>query len=369
MQLQPLPKLIPITKLSPTLFATLKQCPLRAGLRQAKAQQTTRSSTAALLGTIVHRVLEKVRTINVDGDDIRTQVEAIWNKTVENIEEELQSSSLDRSLLPIIKWKKYYLLKVSTIHRCEDIVSSQGVSETQVIASERKFDNVKEGFTGKPDLIIRREKGLVIIDYKSSELSDDLESREEKIEPWRQQVRFYASIVKAEFGEYPAEGEIRLLNGEVIQIPINPEEVELLLTEAQTLKKNYNVNISEGVQHSELAQYSAESCAFCEFKGTCDTFWKENPQPIPGIYDYGCLSGKIAKITSTEKGIGRLVITPDKTNEASQDWEITNLSLVQFENLGELTRGDSVRLIDFRIDPQNDYHAKPTKNSIIWKMP
>ena len=63
MKLQPLPRLQPITNLSPTLFATLKQCPLRAGLRQAKAQQTTRTPKAALLGTLVHRVLEKARSM------------------------------------------------------------------------------------------------------------------------------------------------------------------------------------------------------------------------------------------------------------------------------------------------------------------
>lgn len=77
MKLQLLPKLQSIKKLSPTLFATLKQCPLRAGLRQAKAQQTTRSSKAALLGTIAHRVLEKIGTISRDNEDLRTQAEEI----------------------------------------------------------------------------------------------------------------------------------------------------------------------------------------------------------------------------------------------------------------------------------------------------
>ena len=40
MKLQPLPKLQSITKLSPTMFATLKQCSLRAGLRRVRAQPT-----------------------------------------------------------------------------------------------------------------------------------------------------------------------------------------------------------------------------------------------------------------------------------------------------------------------------------------
>ena len=86
MKLQPLPKLQPITKLSPTLFATLKQCSLRAGFCQAKAQQTTRSSKAALLGTVAHRVLEKAGTISRDSEDLRTQAEAIWGEVVGGME-------------------------------------------------------------------------------------------------------------------------------------------------------------------------------------------------------------------------------------------------------------------------------------------
>ena len=169
MKLQLLPKLRSITRLSPTLFSTLKQCSLRAALSQVKAQQTTRSSTAALLGTIIHRVLERASSINRNEDDLRIQAEAIWDKTVEQVGKNLQTSSLDRSLLPITRWKKYYLLRARTIRRCEEIALSHGVSETQVIASERKFESVRDGFTGKPDLILRRANGLVVIDYKSTD--------------------------------------------------------------------------------------------------------------------------------------------------------------------------------------------------------
>ena len=368
MKLQPLPKLQHITRLSPTMFASLKQCQLRAGLRNAKAQKTTRSSTAALLGTIVHRVLEKARSINKDNQDLRTQAETIWDNTVGEVEEQLQTSPLDEFLLPISKWKKYFLLRERTIRRCEDIVSTQGISETQVIASERKFDSVRDGFTGKPDLILRRENGLVIIDYKSGELSDDSESREEKIALWQQQILFYALIVKEEFGEWPVSGEIRLLNKEVIPIPIDPQKVKTIVENAQALKENHNTKIAAEVSHSELAQYSVDNCRFCEFKGVCNTFWENNPLPIPGTDDYGSLSGKIVNITTTEKGIGRLVIASEKANEASQQWEITNLSIKQFENLKELKQDDFVRLIDFSIDSDVHYQAKPTQTSVIWEV-
>ena len=109
-----------ITKLSPTLFATLKQCPLRAGIRQAKAQQTTRSSTAALLGTIAHRVLEKAEQ-SIEIAKITKPSRGTLDQIVREMEAELQTSRLDRHLLPIRKWKKYFLLRERTIRRCEDI--------------------------------------------------------------------------------------------------------------------------------------------------------------------------------------------------------------------------------------------------------
>ena len=369
MKLQPLPKLRPITKISPTLFATLKQCQLRAGLRQVKAQRTTRSSRAALLGTVAHRVLEKAKMVSKSSEDLRTQAETIWDKTVDEMEKELQTLPLDQYLLPITRWRKYYRRRAQTIRRFEEIVASQGMSETQVVARERKLDNVKNGFTGKPDLILRRENGLVIIDYKSTELPDDSEKREEKIESWQQQILFYASLVKEEFGEWPVDGEIKLLNKDVISIPIDPQKVKALSAEAQTLKEDYNAKVEMGVPHSKLAQYSVDNCSFCEFKGSCNIFWKENPQPIPGTDEYGYLSGRVLKLAGGANNRYSIVIASEKSDGSSQEWEASNLSTEQFGNLGELARGTLVRLINFKIDSDGAYRAKPTQNSVIWEVP
>ena len=321
------------------------------------------------MGIIAHRVLEKTRAVSKNSEDLRIQAEAIWDKTVEQMEEDLQSSPLDKYLLPINKWKKYYLQQEYTICRYKEIALSRGISETQVVARERKFDNVTNGFTGKPDLILRKENGLVIIDYKSTELSDDLENREKKIESWQQQILFYASLVKKEFGEWPVDGKIKLLNKEVISIPIDPQKVNALSAEAQTLKENYNAKVEMGVSHSQLAQYSVDNCSFCEFKGSCDTFWRKNPQPIPGTDDYGCLSGEILKLVGGANNRYSIVITSEKSDGHSQKWQISNLSAEQFGNLGELERGTFVRLLDFKIESDDSYRAKPTRNSVIWELP
>ena len=121
--------------------------------------------------------------------------------------------------------------------------------------------------------------------------------------------------------------------------------------------------------YSELAQYSVDGCAFCEFKGACNTFWKENPQPIPGTDDYGCLSGRILKFTINRNRKGSIVIASEKLDGSLQEWEISNLSAEQFGNLEEFAQGTLVRLIDFKIESDNHYRAKPTQNSVIWEVP
>ena len=239
------------------------------------------------------------------------------------------------------------MLQQRTVRRYEEIVSSQGMSETQVVASKRKFGSVRDEFTGKPDLVLRRAEGLVIIDYKSGELPDDVQEREKRIASWRQQILFYASIVKKEFGEWPVGGEIRLLNKEVIHIPIDLQKAKALLEEAQTLREDYNTKIEAGVPPSELAQYSVEDCIFCEFKGVCDTFWENNPSPIPGADDYGCLSGQVLKVTTGKSRNSSIIIESERSDGNSQKWQISNLSADQFGNLEKLKQGTLVRLLNF----------------------
>ena len=176
-------------------------------------------------------------------------------------------------------------------------------------------------------------------------------------------------MVKEEFGEWPVGGEIRLLNKEVIPIAIDPREAKALKQAAQELRDNYNAKITSGVPHSELAQYSVDNCSFCEFKGSCDTFWKENPQPIPGTDNYGYLSGRVLKVTIGKNKKGTIVIRPEKSDGNLQEWQISNLSTEQFGNLEELTQGTFVRLIDFKIESDDSYRAKPTQNSVIWELP
>ena len=185
---------------------------------------------------------------------------------------------------------------------------------------------------------------------------------------WQQQILFYASIIKEEFGELPVDGELRL-NNKVIHTPIDLQKVETLVEEAQALKEDYNTKVEMGVAHSELAQYSVESCAFCEFKGACNTFWKENPQPIPGIDEFGYLSGRVSKVTTGKNRKGSIVIRSEKSDENFQEWQVSNLSTEQFGNLEELKQGTLVRLLNFKIESDESYRARPTQNSVIWEVP
>ena len=63
------------------------------------------------------------------------------------------------------------------------------------------------------------------------------------------------------------------------------------------------------------------------------------------------------------------MIRSEKPDGNFQDWQISNLSTEQFGNLEELKQGTFVRLIDFKIEPDESYQAKPIQTSVIWELP
>ena len=96
---------------------------------------------------------------------------------------------------------------------------------------------------------------------------------------------------------------------------------------------------------------------------------KENPQPIPGTDDYGCLSGRVLKLTIGKNNRGSIVIVSEKLDRTSQEWEISHLSTEQFGNLKDFAEGTFVRLINFKIESDGVYRAKPIQTSVIWVVP
>lgn len=203
------------------------------------------------------------------------------------------------------------------------------------------------------------------VDYKSGELPEASPACEENIASWQQQLLFYAASVEAECGEQVSSGEIRMLNKKVIPVKIDRQQVEAVAAEAQTLREMYNKKVASGDAAATFARYAAEGCSLCEFRGACDTFWKNTPPPKPGTDTYGCLNGQLLQIASVGHRMKSLVIMCEDANGASQRWEITPLSVEQFGTLATLRPGDSVRAIDFAIDADGACRAKPTRAAVI----
>ena len=104
-------------------------------------------------------------------------------------------------------------------------------------------------------------------------------------------------------------------------------------------------------------------------KGLATPSGKRIHSQYPGTDDYGCLSGRVLRLAGGATNRYSIVIAPEKTDGSSQEWEVSNLSTEQFGNLEELVKGTFVRLINFKIDSDGAYRAKPTETSIIWSVP
>ena len=87
------------------------------------------------------------------------------------------------------------------------------------------------------------------------------------------------------------------------------------------------------------------------------------------IDEYGCLSGRVLKVTTVKSRKGSIVISSEKSEGNFQEWQVSNLLTEQFGNLEELKQGTLVRLLNFKIESDESYRARPTQNSVIWEVP
>ncbi len=154
----------------------------------------------------------------------------------------------------------------------------------------------------------------------------------------------------------------------MIPVELDRQKGAAEAAEAQNLRETYNKKVPARDAPATFAQYAAEGCSLCEFRGACDTFWKNSPPPEPGTNRYGCLNGQLLQIASVGHRLNSLVILCEGADGASQRWEITPLSVEQFGTLEALRQGDIVRAIDFAIDTDGAYRAKPTQAAVIWSF-
>ena len=278
------PSFHPLWRTSPALNEVLRHCFLRAAFQADHQFSDVRSlSTAAVLGTVSHRLLEAAAQGEFDsarGANLDTAVAHRWAELMEFEEQALQRRA--HSPVPShTRWPKHALRKATACKVAARITLQRhrgllGASTAAVSSSLTQAEVWYEGYggrlAGRVDLVRRTSAGIELIDYKSGLVIEqgEAEGADHRVrESYARQVLLYAALVHENEGRWPIKVTVESLIQGPHEVTVTPDRAEGAVDEALDLLDAYNREATARAVHG---QPDPSTCSWCDFKAVCPDF-------------------------------------------------------------------------------------------------
>ena len=248
------PERRPPSHLSPSSATTFEQCPRRWKFRYLERLPDP-PGEAALAGTLVHRVLERLLgdpAIDRNLDRARALAGEEW--PLHQALPELNQLGLDAEATRRYKWRVW-----QAISGLWDLEDPTGV---QVVATERRLD-VQLGsvpFLGVLDRVDATADGIVVTDYKSGR-PPPAAYEADKLD----QVLLYAAAWQASSGTEPIRARLLYLGSRSIEIEITGERLNGVLARLQERWEALNACVTT----EQFEPKTGPLCAWCPYTSRC----------------------------------------------------------------------------------------------------
>lgn len=278
----------PLRRVSPSRFFSLTECALREILSASHQAPLLPSSPAARLGSAIHRLLEAagkgaLREINL------TAIERVWGELVEQTEQGMRQSWLERSLVPLSRAIPHYeVRKIRACHKAEEVARAVGVvphARSTSAPGPDRFESwieTSDGLVGGSiDEIQETTAGTILRDYKSGHIIERQAdgSASDIDEKYKLQLKLYAALFGAKYGRWPTKLEVVPLQGSEKEISFTPVECDRLLSAAIATLKELNDRINQALRLSDHEQAIAsfanptpDHCRNCCFRPSCKSY-------------------------------------------------------------------------------------------------
>ena len=273
----------PVSSISPTAFIMIRDCALRTLWSLSKKPPLLPQAPKARLGIIVHRLLsESGRGQLQPNIDV---IRARWNEMVEETQDAMSASSLEKHLVPLRKSvPDVEVRRIRAIQRALEIANerwpTQPPGERHRAASRSGYEmrvHTEDGLiSGTIDAVIQTDEGTVIRDYKSGPVLESDKHDDYRLkEIYQTQLKLYAALYAESCGEWPTSLELVSLSGTTHDVVFNRQECSDLLDEARSALQDLNAKISEISRTSLpslLANPSLTACTFCQYRPACKPY-------------------------------------------------------------------------------------------------
>lgn len=268
-----------IPAVSPSLAEILRNCSLQAALsRITGIREFVLGNPKAWLGTAYHDVLEKLwKPTGKEITDIEL-VEHLWANTIDALRQQVIVHPLDRRFATPEKWPGYHLVRACVQIQAEQVLAEQSrlpvtampLSNAAGTLREQVLTAMDGKLVGKPDVVMVSE----IRDYKLGRIYDKTTDGTQTIkQDYVRQLRLYGHLVHENYGYCPNKGKLMPMQGQVVEINLDPEICAAEAAEAIKLLDSFNAQLATSVEVSSLATPSPGICRWCQFKALCPAFW------------------------------------------------------------------------------------------------
>jgi RecB family exonuclease len=271
-------------------FLNRLDCPARVAFDQevkASGRKTSQSSSAALVGTVVHRAMEFVVGDNMSPD-------VAWDRACDESAAEASPGIGESS-----RYRRRFRRRATLLTKALEAMTHlrAPVLELTMLSKDRRVE-------GTADLVAVTSDGLVVVDYKSGVVSGEDGVKAE----YKRQLQVYAALAVEHFDRPIAMAALASFKDpEVLTpVPASPEECNQAMAEARRVVDEFNAR-APGPQPGVPA---ASHCRWCRHQAYCTDFWASvNTAWVEELGGHA-VTGEISRVETASNGLSALLIRP-----------------------------------------------------------
>jgi hypothetical protein len=346
-------KVNPARAVSPSFVDLLRQCMLRAGLSKAYGvEQYVLGNPKAWLGTAYHEVLAAAGNLP-QKEGVQT-IAQVWSTAIDKQKTRAQAHPLDYRFGEPERWLGYHLIHAMAQVRASELYNDASASVRAMDgvrkapsggSSEQWLTGADGRIVGRPDLI----RGDAVLDFKTGSIYEYGEGDVVNASYVRQ-IYLYAFLIHETNGWWPARGVLIPMQGEPVEIDIDPATCESEVSEALSLLERYNEKVQAGGYAGSLATPSPAACCWCPYQIICPAYWESANPSWEADHGWAAVEGAAVEAPRGIFGGSALALTVDAQRGTGQAGiiEIAPIDSGMHTAIGEIGAGSKLRAVRLR---------------------